>query len=157
MALVGISIFECIEKFKKYCLQTKNWKVYENTDLIRASNKLHQFVWVNHLNQYTFEAMIRNPTCATKQGCSYRIRNIDFIAFVLPQTPSGEILNYFEEISDVPERVALYDLSHLLRKESVCTKLNKTKSQVFSEFEKFLTKCYGTRFEPISFLEFINP
>lgn len=157
MTLTGISLFDCIEKFKKHCFHSKNWKVYEGADLIRVKNKFHKFVWTQHLRPSTFESMIRNPLCAIAEGVLYKNKSISFMAFVVPQPPSAEILKFFEEEPNIQKWIALYDLSCIFGNDPICAKLNKTKSPVFHEFESFLTSHYDVKFESITPLRNMNP
>jgi hypothetical protein len=148
MALAEI-IFDCVERFKKYCLQSRNWKVYEGADLIRAKNRFHRFVWARQLRPLTFENMVRNPLCAVTEGVLYRIERVSFMAFVVLQ-PSSGVLKFFEEEPSIQRWVALYDLSRFFRSKPICVKLNETKSPVFSEFERFLSEHYNMEFELIA-------
>jgi len=147
MTLVTVSIFDCIDRFKKHCVKSKSWKVYEGADLIQVKNKFHKFVWIQNLRPLTFESMIRNPLCAVAEGVLYRTKSISFMAFVVPQPPSAEILKFFREEPSIQRWVALYDLSRVFGSEPVCAKLNMTKSPVFNEFERYLDKCYDIKFE----------
>jgi hypothetical protein len=150
MTLVGIGIFDCIERFKKYCLRSRNWKVYEGADLIQVKNKIHKLVWAQQLRPLTFESMIRNPLCSVSEGVLYRIERVSFMAFVVPQPPSAGVLKFFEEEPSIQRWVALYDLSRFFSSAPICAKFNETKSPVFNEFERFLSDCYNTKFESIT-------
>ena len=54
MTLVTVSIFDCIDRFKKHCVKSKSWKVYEGADLIQVKNKFHKFVWSTGSGPYLF-------------------------------------------------------------------------------------------------------
>ena len=83
----------------------------------------------------------------------FRTVSISFMAFVVSQPPSAEILKFFEEEPDIQRWVALYDFSRAFGSEPVCAKLNMTKSRVFNELEKYLGKYHGIKFESLLCLE----
>ena len=41
-------------------------------------------------------------------------------------------------VKEILKNNAIYDLSKIYKGEKICVKMNKTESQVFKEFEKFL-------------------
>lgn len=157
MTLVEINIWGCIDEFKKHCHESKNWKVYEGEDLIQVKNKFHKFVWIRQIQPFTFESMIMNPLCAIRDGVSYRTERISFMAWVVPHPPAPAVLRFFEEEPNIQRWIALYDLSRVFRSEPICAKLNKTRSPVFNEFERFLRNSYDVKFEPISSLWSVKP
>ena len=174
MTLVEIKPRDIIQSFKEYCNKLKDWQTYESEDLVQVKNSFHQLIWIHDLLPETFKSVIMNPSCTIQSSleafepfdyvdgyifkkCPFRTVRISFMAWVLPEQPSIAILEFFERNPQIQKRVALYDLSRFGRSESICAKLNKTKSPVFEEFERFLFNCYGAKFEPISPLRSMNP
>ena len=174
MTLIEIKPRDIIQSFKEYCNKLKSWQTYESEDLVQVKNSFHQLIWIQNLLPETFKSVVMNPSCTIQSNlvnlgpfdyiereipkrCQYRTVRISFMAWVLPKQPSIGILEFFERKSQIQKWVALYDLSRFFRSEPICAKLNKTKSPVFEEFERFLFNCYGTKFEPISPLRSMNP
>ena len=174
MTLVETKPRDIIDRFNEYCNKLKGWQTYEGEDLVQVKNSFHKLIWIQNLLPETFKSVVMNPSCTiqssleafetfdyvdadTSKKCPFRTVRISFMAWVLPKQPSIAILEFFERKPQIQKRVALYDLSHFCRSESICAKLNKTKSPVFEEFERFLFNCYGTKFEPISPLRSMNP
>ena len=174
MTLVEIKPRDIIQSFEEYCNKSKGWQTYKGEDLVQVKNSFHRLIWIRDLLPETFKGVVMNPSCTIQSSleafetfdyvngyvskkCPFRTVRISFIAWVLPKQPSRGILEFFERKPQIQKRVALYDLSRFCRSESICAKLNKTKSPVFEEFERFLFNCYGTKFEPISPLRSMNP
>ena len=174
MTLVEIKPRDIIQSFEEYCNKSKSWQTYESEDLVQVKNSFHKLIWIHNLLPETFKSVVMNPSCTIQSSpkffepfgyvdgyvpkkCPFRTVRISFMAWVLPKQPSIAILEFFERKPQIQKRVALYDLSRFCRSESICAKLNKTKSPVFEEFERFLVNCYGTKFEPISPLRSMNP
>jgi len=174
LTLVEINPRDIIDRFNEYCNKLKGWQTYEGEDLVQVKNSFHKLIWIHDLMTETFKSVVMNPSCTIQSSleafepfdyvdgyvskkCPFRTVRISFMAWVLPKQPSIAILEFFERKPQIQKRVALYDLSRFCRSESICAKLNKTKSPVFEEFERFLFNCYGTKFEPISPLRSMNP
>ena len=174
MTLVEINPRDIIDRFNEYCNKLKGWQTYEGEDLVQVKNSFHKLIWIHDLMTETFKSVVMNPSCTIQSSleafepfdyvdgyvskkCPFRTVRISFMAWVLPKQPSIAILEFFERKPQIQKWVALYDLSRFCRSEPICAKLNKTKSPVFEEFERFLFNCYGTKFEPISPLRSMNP
>lgn len=173
MTLVEIKPRNIIDRFNEYCNKLKGWQTYESEDLVQVKNSFHKLIWIQNLMPETFMSVVMDPSCTIQSSienlapfdyvepdiskkCPYRTVRISFMAWVLPKQPSIAILQFFEKKPQIQKRVALYDLSRFFRSEPICAKLNKTKSPVFDEFERFLFNRYGTKFEPISPLRSMN-
>ena len=174
MTLVEIKPRDIIQSFEEYCNKLKGWQTYEGEDLVQVKNSFHKLIWIHDLMTETFKSVVMNPSCTIQSSleafepfdyvngyvskkCPFRTVRISFMAWVLPKQPSIAILQFLERNPQIKKWVALYDLSRFFRSEPICAKLNKTKSPVFEEFERFLFNCYGTKFEPISPLRSMNP
>lgn len=66
------------------------------------------------------------------------------------ETPSETLVKTIFENQEFPKRIALYDLSPLLKGKNLCIKLNHTDSTVFHEFENFLKKELKVKLKPLS-------
>jgi len=135
-------VWDLICRFKEYC-RPKGWNVYENEDLIEVENQYHGLIWVSRLHPSTFKSVVTKPLCPIQEGISYRTVRLAYMAWVLPQTPSTIIWELVKEAPSLSRRIALYDLSQIYRGKSTCLKMNKTRSIVLQEFERFLNEKYG--------------
>jgi hypothetical protein len=95
-----------------------------------------------------FENSIKYPMSVIGDGISYRTVRNSFTAFVSLEALSAAVMLFFEESPSLSSWVALYDLSGATKHSSVCSRTNLTKSEVFQEFERFLSSFYKIRFEP---------
>ena len=142
-ALLSVpKIWELLRSFKEWC-KRKGWKTSEEMDWVRVDHKYHDFVWARTVQPSTFMKVTRSPKCTVHDGFSYRIVNASYVAWLFQQSPSSTLLQTLMETPELSERTALYDLSQVYQGNPVCLKLNATKSQVFKEFERFLSENWG--------------
>jgi hypothetical protein len=94
-----------------------------------------------------FEDGIKHPTSVILEGTSLRTVRHSFTGFVSLEPLPAAVLLFFEENPNLSSWVALYDLSGVTKHQSMCSKTNITKSDVFQEFERFLSSFYKIRFE----------
>jgi hypothetical protein len=87
--------------------------------------------------------------CAIRKRSCYEIVDVAYIAWLLYETPSEELLQAFFDDPELSKRVALYDLSAVYSDEPICLRLNQTDSRVFMEFEKFLERKWKIKFKQI--------
>jgi hypothetical protein len=81
---------------------------------------------------------------------SYRVVEASYTAWLFSETPSETLVKTVFENSDFFEKIALYDLSPLLKGKNTCVKLNNTDSPVFQEFEHFLKDELKVKLKPLS-------
>lgn len=142
-ALLGIPrIWELLKSFKDWC-QRKGWKSSDEEDWVRLGHEYHDFVWAKNVQSSTFRKVSKNPKCTVRDGFSYRVLNASYIAWLFQQSPSNDIVQTLADDPEMSARTALYDLSQVYQGNPVCLKLNATKSQVFKEFERFLSENWG--------------
>lgn len=142
-------VWELIERFKDWC-RSRGWRTREREDLVEAGGKYHNFLWAQSVNPSTFKTIVSSPLrCALQEGVSYRVVDISYVAWVLPDTLPEDASRLVTEKSDLSRRVAIYDLSRTYAGEPVCLRLNETDSVVFQEFERFLNREYRVKVRPI--------
>jgi len=139
--------WELIERFKDHC-QSRGWKTSDREDLVKAGDEYHNFLWIQTVHPSTFEKVALNSRCAIRDGASYRVVDVSFMAWVCSKRPSERLM---QEIARNPKLLkvnAIYDLSQVYTGEPVCLKINETDSEVFEDFEKFLEKDLGVKLKP---------
>lgn len=132
-------IWELFSEFNECCID-KDWITHDDNSLIEAGKEFHKFFWIRNLHAYTFKSILQNTACAISDGVTYKTIQPNYIAWVLPEPPIGNIWLYLiKEAPGLSNKLALYDLSRIYDGEPTCLKVNETKSIVFHEFERFLT------------------
>jgi hypothetical protein len=142
-ALLSIPrVWELLKSFKDWC-RRKGWRSSDEEDCIRLDHEYHDFVWAKNVRSSTFRKVTQNPKCTVSDGFSYRVLNASYIAWLFQQSPTNDIVQMLMDDPELSARTALYDLSQVYQGNPVCLKLNATKSQVFKEFERFLSENWG--------------
>ena len=142
-ALLSIPrIWELLKSFKEWC-QRKGWKTSGEDDWVRLGHEYHDFVWANNVQVSTFRKVSKNHKCTVHDGFSYRVLNASYTAWLFQQPPANDIVQALIDDPEMSAKTALYDLSQVYQGNPVCLKLNATKSQVFKEFECFLSENWG--------------
>jgi len=140
-------IWELLAGFKKYC-QLKGWKTSEYEDSINVDGEYHNFLWIRSLQPSTFEKIAAIQKCVISKGLSYEMVDVSYTAWLLGQRPSSKIMQTIRENEDLLKQNAIYDIRWADKGSVVCGKMNKTKSLVFYEFEKFLENKWKFEFQP---------
>jgi len=142
-ALLSVpKIWEFLKSFKEFC-KSKGWRSEEEEDWIRLDHEFHDFVWVKNVQPSTFRRVMQNPKCTVHDGLSYRIVNASYVAWLLQESPSDNIVQTLIDDPRLSARTALYDFSRVYQGDPTCLKLNATKSRIFDEFERFLAENCG--------------
>jgi hypothetical protein len=141
-------VWEILRSFKRNC-ETLGWDVSENEDWVKAEGQYHNFLWIRTVRPAAVREIALKHKCAIRKRASYEIVDVAYIAWLLYETPSEELLQAFAEDPELPKRVALYDLSCVHKDEPICLRLNQTDSKVFMEFEKFLERKWKIKFKQI--------
>ena len=141
-------VWELLGQFKTRC-GGKGWKIFPDEDVVNTGNEYHYFAWTPHIRPKTLQKVIKNPQTPIRDGLSYRMVSLSYIAWVSPETINEDVLEVFSEVSDRSRKTALYDVSPLYEGKTVCLRVNETSSNVFHEFEMFLTEKYGVSFKPL--------
>jgi len=140
-------VWEILRSFKCDC-ETLGWNVSENEDWVKAEGLYHNFLWIRTIRPAALKQIALKHRCAIRRRASYDIVDVAYIALLLHETPSEELLQIVQD-PELAERVALYDLSSIYSDEPTCLRLNQTDSRVFMEFEKFLERKWKIKFKQI--------
>jgi hypothetical protein len=141
-------IRKIIERFKDLC-KFHGWKTSEKNDWIETKNEYHNFLWTRNIHPSSFKTIAANRKCVVQEGLSYRVVEASYAAWLFSETPSETLVKTIFENPDFSKRIALYNLSPILKGKNVGFKLNHTDSPVFQEFEKFLKKELKVKLNPI--------
>jgi len=136
--------WDLIERFKDHC-QSRGWKTSDREDWVKAGDEYHNFLWIQTIHPSTFEKVALNRRSAIREGSSYRVVNVSYMAWLCSKKPPERLM---QEIARNPKLLkvnAIYDLSQVYAGEPVCLKMNKTDSEVFEDFEKFLEEDLGVK------------
>jgi len=142
-------VWDLIEGFKIHC-DRKGWKLCGNEDIVDTGREYHYFVWTRHIYPSTFKKVVMNPYFPVREGTSYKMVNVSFIAWISPVSISEKVLEIFLETPGLSRKAAIYDTSPLYKGEPMCLRMNETNSIVFQEFERFLTEKYRITFKSLS-------
>lgn len=145
-------VWAILEKFKNTC-KLQGWRTFENEDLIGVGDEYHHFLYMRDVHQSSFNKIASSRKCAVREGLSYRIIEASYTAWLFLESPSKTFFRMVLENPNFCERNALYDLSPLLEGRNICTKINRTDSMVFKEFENFLEKKLNVRFRSFKLSE----
>jgi hypothetical protein len=135
-----------MKNFKNLCAG-QGWKTSETDDWVEADEKYHNFLCTKKINPSGFKSITRAGKCVVREGLAYRVVESSYMAWVFSEPPSDALITTVLENPELPKKIAVYDLSPLLEGRKKCVKLNHTGSHVFSEFERFLRKQMGVKFE----------
>ena len=141
-------IYEILERFKDLC-RSHGWKSSEKDDWIEIKNEYHNFLWTRSINPSSFKRIAANRKCVVREGLSYRVVEASYTAWLLSEAPSKTLVEIIFENPDFSKRIALYNLSPVLKGKNLGFKLNHTDSPVFEEFEEFLKKEIKVELKPI--------
>jgi len=141
-------IWELLDRFKAQC-QLRGWKTSEHEDWVKTGDdEYHNFLWIQTVHPSTFKKICADHKVAIREDVSYRVVNVSYIAWLFLQSPPENIIQRVKENPECSRRTATYDLSRAFTGKPLCSKLNKTDSRVFKEFEKFLEWELGMEVEP---------
>ena len=144
-------VWEILDKFKDFC-STRGWRTCRSEDWIRTDGEYHNFLWTRDVHPSSFARIASDRKCITHEGLSYRVVEASYEAWLFIETPADGIIKKVSDNPNYSGKIALYDLSPVLKGEKVCTKLNNTDSPVFREFEHFLKDELKIRLRPLSLL-----
>lgn len=150
--MVFPKVWDLIETFKTERCR-KNWKIFEDEDVINTGTEYHYFVWSRQIHPSTFRRVNRNLRCPIREGTSYRMVEVSYMAWITAEPVSENVIEIFHENPDLLRKIAIYDMSQANRGRPICLRMNETNSVVFQEFEKFLAEKYGVSFEPLRKLQ----
>ena len=136
--LFAPKVWKLINDFKSKC-SSRGWKTSEVYDwVLTEDKKYHTFIWTRIIYPSSFERIAFNRKCIVKEGLNYRVVKATYYAWIFEDSPSKSLLDRVLATEEILRSNAIYDLSRICRGEKICLKINKTESEVFKEFEKFL-------------------
>ncbi len=141
-------VWEILKKFKDVC-NFRGWRTSESDDWIKIGNEYHSFLWTRDIHPSSFKNVALSRKCIVREGLSYRVVEASFTAWLFSETPSENLIKTVFENPEFSGRIALYDLSSLVKGKNICVKLNNTNSPVFQEFEHFLKNELKVKLKPL--------
>jgi len=142
------NVWDLVEMFKTERCR-KIWKIFEDEDLVNTGTEYHYFVWSRHIRPSTFRRVNKNLRFPIRDGASYRMVDVSYVAWITPEPVSERVTETLDEIPDLSRKIAMYDVSPMYMGRPVCLRINETNSVVFQEFERFLVEKYGVDFKPL--------
>lgn len=139
-------VWDILKFFKEEC-QLRGWKTSEHEDWVSMNDQYHNFLWARTVHPSTFKKVVEARKCAVRQGISYQIVDMSYMAWLFPETPPKELVRTVARDPELSRRIAIYDLSRVYAGKPFCLKLNETDSKVFQEFEVFLEKKLAVEFK----------
>jgi hypothetical protein len=143
-------VWEILNNFKRVC-NFHGWRTSESEDWIKIDDEYHSFLWARDVPLSSFKRIVSDRKCIVPEALSYRVVEASYTAWLFSETPPEALVKTVSDNPDFSGRVALYDLSLVLKGEKVCVKLNNTDSPVFQEFEHFLKDELKVKLRPLSF------
>jgi len=130
-------IWEVLTDFKQHC-RIQGWRTTEKEDWFEQNGDYHNFLSTKNVSPTSFKAIITNRKCVVHKGTLYTVVQPSHLAWLFSEPPSQELISTILKNPDYSRRVALFDLSQMLKGKNTCTRLNNTDSPIFHEFETFL-------------------
>jgi hypothetical protein len=146
-----LRVWEILDKFKDAC-SLHDWRTCKTEDWVETDGEYHNFLWTRDVHPSSFTSIASNMKCITHEGSSYRVVEASYEAWLFSEAPHDGIIKTVSENPKYSGKIALYDLSPVLRGEKACTRLNNTDSPVFKEFEHFLKDELKIKLKPFSLL-----
>ena len=147
MAKTVRKIWEIVRRFKRRC-RSKGWRVIEREDVIEKNKEFHNILWTRKIHPSTFRRVAVDKTATIQEGISYRPIDVSYKAWICATPLSDSLKQTIVKNPELLNRNAVYDLSKI-RVEGTAQKLNKTVSEVFQEFERFLKDEFQFEVKPI--------
>lgn len=151
MAKTVRKIWEIVALFMRRC-RSKGWQVIEREDIIKRNEEFHNILWTRKIQLSTFKSIAAKETSTIEEGTSYRPVNVSYNAWICATPLSDSLKQTIAKKPELLKRNAIYDLSEN-RAKGAAKKLNKTDSEVFQEFEKFLKDELRFELSPIQIQE----
>jgi len=140
-------IWDILENFQKIC-HSRGWKTSQE-NIVKVKTEYHNLIGTRTAHPSTFKRITSNKKVAIPDGRSYRVVGSDYTAWVFEQKPSKQLVETLAIEPELAKKTAIYDLSKFYCGKPLCMRLNKTRSPVFKEFEKFLKKSYRIKMKPL--------
>jgi hypothetical protein len=144
-------VWDILNKFKDAC-NFHGWRTCKSEDWIKIDGEYHSFLWTREIHPSSFARIVSNRKCITHEGLSYHVVEASYTAWLFSESPPEAVIKTVFDNPEFSGRIALYDLSLVLKGEKVCVKLNNTDSPVFQEFEHFLKDELKVELKPLPLL-----
>jgi len=144
-------ILEIVARFMRRC-HSKGWRVIEREDIIKKNDEFHNIIWTRKIHPSTFKSVAAKETCVIQEDMSYHTIDVSYNAWICAAPLSEPLKQTIAKNPEILKRNAVYDLSKISTKEAA-EKLNKTGSEVFQEFERFLKDEFQCKLKPIRIQE----
>ncbi|MDH5787898.1 MAG: hypothetical protein OEZ40_06385 [Candidatus Bathyarchaeota archaeon] len=142
-------VWEILKRFKDSC-EFHGWKTSESEDWVEFEDKYHNFLWTRDIHPSSFKTIASNRKCVVREGLLYHVVEASYTAWLFSESPPEVLVKTIFDNPDFSKRIAVYDLSPILKGKNHCIKLNHTDSHVFHEFESFLQNELKVKVKPIS-------
>ena len=142
-------VWEILDKFKDFC-SLHGWRTCRGEDWVETDGEYHNFLLTRNVHTSSFNSIASNTRCITHEGLSYRVVEASYEAWLFLETPHDGIVKTVSDDPTYSGKIALYDLSPVLKGEKVCAIMNNTGSHVFKEFEHFLRDELKIKLKPLS-------
>lgn len=141
-------IWKIMEKFKTLC-RRHGWKASDDEDWVAVDGHYHNFLMARWIHPSSFKKIALDRKCIVREGLSYHVFEATYVAWLFSEPPLESLVEMVLENPDLCKSIAIYDLGSVRERRKPYGRLNRTRSQVFHEFEKFLQIEYGAKFKPI--------
>jgi hypothetical protein len=136
----------------------RGWETCENEDWVKTDDgDYHNFLWTQTVHPSTFVRVASNYKCAIRQGVSYEVVDIAYIAWLFQERPPELLIHWVKKNPELARKTAMFDLSCAYTDEPLCLKLNETESRVFKEFEQYLEEEWNVIFNPVDEMPALTP
>lgn len=129
-------IRELLGMFKAHC-NSMDWNTSESDDWVETESGYHNFLWARVIHPSSFKRIATNRKCVVREGLSYRVAEASYTAWLFSEAPSETLIRTIFDHPDFSRRIAIYDLSQAYLAEPNIKVFNRTKSEVFREFENY--------------------
>jgi hypothetical protein len=137
--------WELIAEFKKHC-GARGWGTSDIEDSIRVGDKNHNFLWIRTVSPSKVKEISEKHQMVRREGSTFKIVDVAYIAWLLTDPAPSGLYEMIEKDPELARRTAVYDFSKVHLATPTVTKLNKTDSEVFQEFENFSQNRWNLRF-----------
>ena len=140
-------IWEIVARFMRRC-RSKGWQIVERENIIKRNEEFHNILWTRKIHPSTFKSIATKETSTIQDGISYRQIAVAYNAWICATPLPDSLKQMIVKNPEFLNRNAVYDLSKISTK-GTAEKLNRTSSEVFQEFERFLKDEFKFELNPI--------
>lgn len=131
-------ILETMIKFKREC-NSKDWRALEKEDLIEVDGMYHSFILTRNIRPSVFKRVACSRKFAIPGERGYKVVDVAYTAWLfLERLPKELTQLVFKKEPSLAVTNSIYDLAQAYLVEPEVIVFNRTDSEVFQEFERFL-------------------